>query len=105
MFCRRLMLSTRRTFSVGLLSASKRFLIYCSARMPHLQNCVTIWSLAGLGTVRGGCGQCGMSALGKRNWGREMWCSSGGGAHCCCVGSPSGAQGVEGCLSVYLALL
>src|SRR5258707_15387257 len=103
MFCQQLMLLTCRTFSVGLLSASKRFLIYCSVRMPHLQNCVKIQSLAGLGMVRGGCGGCGMSVLGKRNWGREMWCSSRGGACCCCVGSPSGMQGVEGCLSVYLA--
>src|SRR5258705_4628691 len=97
------MLLTHRTFSAGLLLASKRFLIYCSVQMPHLQNCVKIQSLAGLGMVRGGCGWSGMSAIGKRNWGREMWYSSGGGAHCCCVGSPSGTQGVEGCLSVYLA--
>src|SRR5258705_7617154 len=96
------MLLTHRTFSAGLLLASKRFLIYCSVQMPHLQNCVKIWSLAGLRMVRGGCGQHGMSALGKRNWGREMWCSSRGGACCCCVGSPSGAPGVEGCQPNYI---
>src|SRR5258705_8879469 len=81
MFCRQLMLSTCRTFSVGLLLASKRFLIYCSVRMPHLQNCVKIRSLAGLGMVRGGCGQCRMSALGKKELGERdvvfkwRWCT------------------------------
>src|SRR5258707_13593081 len=99
------MLSTHRTFSVGLLSASKRFLIYCSVRMPHLQNCVMIRSLAGLRMVGGGCRQRGMSALGKRNWGREMWCSNGGGEHGCGVGSPSGMRGVEGSLQVYVPSL
>src|SRR5258707_11719832 len=94
------MLWNHQTFLAGSPLAGRRTSIYSSAQMPHLQNCVTILNLRVLRTVRGGCGWCGRSKIGKMSWGRGMWYSGGGEKCCRCLGNPSGVGGVKGCPSV-----
>src|SRR5258708_33750654 len=99
------MLWNHQTFLVGSPSAGRRTSIYSSARMPHLQNCVTILNLRVLRMVGGGCRQHRRSKIRKMNWEKGTWYSGGGEKHCRCLGNPSGEWGVKGCLSVYLVWL
>src|SRR5260370_19165009 len=96
------MLWNHQTFLVGLPLAGRRTSIYSSAQMPHLQNCVMILNLRVLRMVGGGCGWCRRSKIRKISWEKGTWYSGGGEKCCQCLGNPSIAQGVKGCLSVYL---
>src|SRR5258707_12160617 len=96
------MLWNHQTFLVGLPLAGRRTSIYSSVRMPHLQNCVTILNLRVLRMVRGGCGQHGRSKIKKMSWEKGTWYSGRGEKHCQCLGNPSVARGMKGCLSVYM---